>query len=59
MIVSLRRAAVTIVLLVGLPAVAAAQLVRGTIVDQGTHAELLPRCKMYSRLYQAQLREAA
>jgi subfamily B ATP-binding cassette protein MsbA len=32
---------------------------RGTIVDQGTHAELLPRCKMYSRLYHAQLREAA
>ena len=32
---------------------------RGTIVDHGTHAELLPRCKMYSRLYHAQLREAA
>lgn len=32
---------------------------RGTIVDQGTHAELLPRCKMYSRLYHAQLRDAA
>src|SRR6185503_18959158 len=34
MIVSLRRAAVTIVFLAGLPGVAAAQLVRGTIVDQ-------------------------
>ena len=32
---------------------------RGTIIDYGTHAELMGRCKMYVRLYQSQLREAA